>query len=148
MKYIQAPTNYEPTQNEKTLFLAGGITGTINWQSKLVEIIQDEDITIINPRQKQYKENKEDAKQQITWEHGYLKKVAAISFWFTEETLCPICLYELGTWSNSEKPLFVGINPNYKRKLDVEIQTKLARPEIEIVYSLNDLAKQIKEWAK
>ena len=55
-------------------------------------------------------------------------------------------MYELGKQSVGKKPLFIGIDSDYQRKKDVEIQTRLVRPEIKIVYSLNDLASQIKEW--
>lgn len=43
----------------------------------------------------------------------------------------------------TDKPLFIGIHPNYPRRQDVEIQTSLVRPDIKIVYSLQDLAEQI-----
>ncbi len=43
----------------------------------------------------------------------------------------------------TDKPLFVGVHPNYLRKRDVEIQTSLVRPEIQIAYSLEDLASQV-----
>jgi len=58
--------------------------------------------------------------------------------------LCPITLYELGTWLMTDKPLFVGVHPAYARRLDVEIQTRLVRPEVKIVYSLAALAELIK----
>lgn len=41
---------------------------------------------------------------------------------------------------------FIGIDPAYARTQDVLIQTKLARPEIEIVMSLDALAAQIKSY--
>ena len=40
----------------------------------------------------------------------------------------------------TNKPLFVGVDPNYQRFLDVKIQTKLARAEVVILESLTDLA--------
>ncbi|MEB3215903.1 MAG: hypothetical protein VKN72_06555 [Nostocales cyanobacterium 94392] len=43
----------------------------------------------------------------------------------------------------TDKPLFIGVHPNYPRRQDVEIQTNLVRPDINIVYSLEALAKQI-----
>jgi hypothetical protein len=46
----------------------------------------------------------------------------------------------------TDKPLFVGVHPDYKRRQDVEIQTELARPDIKIVYSLEALAKQVFEF--
>ena len=44
-----------------------------------------------------------------------------------------------------EVALFVGIHPEYKRKMDVEIQTALVRPEVTVVYSVEDLADQVYE---
>jgi hypothetical protein len=82
----------------------------------------------------------------------------AISFWFAEETLCPITLYELGQWSPKRvmynddageiighRRLFIGVHKNYGRRTDVELQTAMIRPEIQIVYSLQDLARQVRE---
>lgn len=78
-------------------------------------------------------------------EFDKLRKADFISFWFPSETICPIVLYELGAHSISTKPLVIGLDPEYKRRQDVEIQTKLVRPEIEIVYDLNSLANNIFE---
>ena len=150
MKYIECPEVYkENEKNEKSIFLAGGITECLNWQSELVKLLENENITLLNPRRKVFPVNNPNIdKEQITWEYHHLKKATAVSFWFPKETLCPITLYELGKQSAYEKPLFIGVHPEYKRKSDVEIQTGLIRPEIKIVYSLNDLAKQIKDWSR
>jgi nucleoside 2-deoxyribosyltransferase-like protein len=147
MKYIECPENYEG--NEKSLFLAGGITGTFDWQSKLVGLLKNEEIVLLNPRRKNYCSlDKNIEEEQIKWEYDYLDKANAVSFWFTPETLCPITLYELGKQSAGNKKLFIGIHPDYVRKRDVEIQTKLIRPDVEIVYSLENLAIQIKKEFK
>ena len=146
MKCIQCPETYK---EEPALFVAGGISGCADWQSEFVSMLANENITVLNPRRKVFIDNDgELSKEQIKWEFEYLKKASAVSFWFTEETLCPITLYELGKQSMDKKPLFIGVHPNYKRKFDVEFQTKQIRPEIEIVYSLKDLAEQVKNWAR
>ena len=44
----------------------------------------------------------------------------------------------------TEKPLYVGVHPQYSRRTDVEIQTSLVRPEVKIVYALEALAEQVK----
>jgi hypothetical protein len=75
-----------------------------------------------------------------------LHRADAISFWFPCETLCPITLYELGAWSRQDKPIFVGTHPDYKRRLDVQIQTELARPEIQVVHTLSGLANEVGLW--
>jgi hypothetical protein len=109
--------------------------------------LADLPLTILNPRRRNFPMNDPTAAAaQIAWEHRHLRKAGAVLFWFPSETLCPITLYELGAWSMSAKPLFVGTHPDYQRRLDVEIQTRLARPEVRVVSSLNDLAQQVRDW--
>ena len=131
-----------------SVFLAGGITNCPNWQKSMVKLLENTDLVIFNPRRKNFPINDPNAsEEQIKWEHKYLRIAGIISFWFCKETLCPIVLFELGRWSHYllQKVIFVGVHPYYKRIKDVEIQMKLEKPEIEIVYSLEDLANQIKE---
>ena len=136
MKYIECPEVYEnkiKLKDEKSLFLAGGISGCSDWQAKFVAMLNEENIVLLNPRRKHFDVNKkENEKEQITWEYNHLAKASAVSFWFPSETVCPITLYELGKQSADKKPIFIGVDPNYSRKRDVEIQIKLARPEIVI----------------
>lgn len=145
MKYIEAPTVYEG--EEKSLFLAGSITNAPDWQRIIVNLLKDEEIVILNPRRKHFSINDQKAAPtQIAWEYEHLRKATAISFWFSKETLNPIVLYELGAWSMSKKPVFVGIEPEYQRRRDVEIQTELVRPDVKIVNDLHALSEQIKLW--
>jgi hypothetical protein len=144
MKYIEAVAGDLLERGEVAVFLAGGITNCPDWQAEMVELLREADLTLLNPRRKDFPiGNPNAAMEQITWEHNRLCEASAILFWFPCETLCPIVLYELGAWSMTHKPLFVGLHPDYARRQDVEIQTKLARPRIQIVYSLHDLAKQV-----
>lgn len=146
MRYIECPDIFEG--KEKSLFLAGGITNCQNWQKELVDKLQNTNLVLLNPRRKKFDiYNKNMEEEQITWEFNHLKKASAVSFWFTKETLCPITLYELGSQIVSDKKIFIGIDQDYQRKRDVEIQTRLQRPEIKVVYSLEDLANQIKSWS-
>ena len=69
-----------------------------------------------------------------------------ILFWFPKESICPIALYELGAWCMTDKPLLIGVERQYERKIDIEEQTALIRPGIKIVYSLNDLAGQVMDY--
>src|SRR3989344_3487307 len=136
MKYIEAPAEY--LGNERSLFLAGGISNCYDWQKDLVQLLKDEEIVLLNPRRINFPMNdKNAAPEQIEWEHRHLRRAKAVSFWFPKETVCPITLYELGVQMMKNKPLFIGVHPEYERKLDVEIQTRLERPEIEIAYDLN-----------
>lgn len=91
MRYIEAPTIYRG--NGRSLFLAGGITGCPDWQSKLIDLLKNEDVVILNPRRKDFPINDPKAiEKQIVWEYNHLKKANAISFWFPKESICPIAL--------------------------------------------------------
>ena len=41
------------------------------------------------------------------------------------------------------KPVVIGMDPDYSRRLDVEVQTKLKKPHTLIVYGLEDLSDSI-----
>ena len=145
MKYIEAPTNYEYECLSKSVFLAGGITNCPDWQQQMVFFLDETPLALLNPRRNNFPIYDPDAAiEQITWEHKALRDAGSVLFWFPSETLCPIVLYELGAWSMTDKPIFVGVHPEYKRRMDVEIQTELSRSEVKIVYTLSDLARQIK----
>lgn len=153
IKYVEAVIDYVPEDNELTLFFAGGITNCPNWQKELLDLLapqlKDNNLTIFNPRRENFPiDDPNAAEEQITWEHNFLRKANAISFWFPKETMCPIVLYELGAWSMTKKPLFIGCHPDYERRQDVEIQTQLVRDDIDIVYSIRELGKQIINWVK
>jgi Nucleoside 2-deoxyribosyltransferase like len=147
MHYIEALQMYNG--KETSLFLAGGITGCPDWQKEMIEKLKDSPLVLLNPRRASFPiEERNAAREQIEWEHLHLRKATAISFWFPCETLNPIVLYELGAWSMTEKKLFVGVHPDYQRMQDVLIQTALARPDVQVVMSTDELAQQIVSWAK
>lgn len=142
MLYVESPETYNG--NLKSIFLAGGITGCRDWQMEMVVFLSHLDIAIFNPRRKNFPiQDPSAAEKQIKWEHEHLTKTNFISFWFCPETLNPIVLYELGYWITSDKTIFIGVDPDYQRRQDVEIQSSLVRPNLEIVYSVLDLTDQI-----
>lgn len=151
MKEIKSPERYVHDPNRRTLFLAGGITNCENWQKTVPSVMADTDLTLLNPRRGEFERNNPVMEQeQIEWEHQRLLEAGAHLFWFCEETLCPITLFELGKVIGlfPSKPLFVGTHANYERKRDIRIQMLLIRPEIEVVHSLDRLLSQVMEWAK
>lgn len=149
MIYIECP-NKLPKELEcyclsNCLFLAGGVSNCRDWQKEVLSKILDLDIVVLNPRRAEFDaSNKEIEKEQIQWEYEMLRKASVISFYFCEETICPITLYELGTWSHSDKQIIIGMDEKYSRRRDVEIQSSLIRPMEEIVYNLQDLVKEIR----
>lgn len=143
--YIEALQSYHG--KEPSLFLAGGITGCPDWQRDLTALLTNTPLVILNPRRAQFSPDEDAARQQIIWEHDHLRRATAISFWFPQETLCPITLYELGAWSMTPKKIFIGAHPNYQRLLDIQVQTSLVRPDIQPVTTIEDLAQAITTWA-
>lgn len=165
MKYIEAP-NYDleiarlnPADN---LFLAGSITGAQDWQKemafeecpiigfgasrKATRLIDH--FNVFNPRRMNFDASNPAVEQeQITWEYHCIHQCRYILFWFAPETLAPITLFELGSALNTHEHerIFIGIDPGYKRKNDVIIQTSLRNKALadKIVFSKDELAEQV-----
>lgn len=150
MIYVESPDTPEVPEN--SIFMAGGITNCPNWQQEMKLLLGGPDLMLLNPRRADFPIGDPSAAEaQIKWEYQMLRMAGAIMFWFPKETLCPIVLYELGAWSKANigvksKRIFVGVHPEYARRQDVEIQTALARPKVRIVYSLKDMAMQIRAY--
>ena len=145
LRHIVCP--HEAAVTEPSLFFAGGISNCPNWQSRLANLLADQDLTAFNPRRPDFPINDPAASDaQIKWEHQYLRSSNAVSFWFPKETVCPITLYELGTYTMGSSPIFVGVHPEYERDTELLAWTAVHRPHLKIVRSLEQLAEQIKIW--
>ena len=146
MRYVEALAEYDGPG--PSVFLAGGISGTFDWQADVVARLADLPLVVLNPRRRDFPMDDPTAAQaQIEWEFRHLRRATAVLFWFPPETLCPIALYELGGRAQvCEQPLFVGTHPDYQRRLDVDVQLKLARPEVTVVSDTAALARQVREW--
>lgn len=151
MKYVESPEIWR--DGKITLFLAGGITNCPNWQKEMVELLNHLDITVYNPRRENFPiDDPNAAFEQIKWEFTELDRVDMILFWFSRGSLNPIVLFEYGKWlmntrnkAPEYKTIFIGIDPEYERRRDVEIQTQLENNFYfsRIQYSLEDLANLI-----
>lgn len=138
-----------PEEKQVTIFLAGGISNCPDWQSSMIESFGESTtspyLILYNPRRAHINLKDIDvARQQIRWEHEQLVKSEVILFWFPKESICPITLFELGRWTGElNKTVFVGVDPDYSRKVDIEEQMKLVRPKMKIAESLSDLYEQV-----
>jgi len=142
MVYVECPN--VSTSNKKSLFLAGGISQCRDWQHLIVSKLHTFDIVVYNPRRASFDHDNQDvASEQIIWEEEKMRNADIIVFYFCRETLCPITLYELGIYNMTSKPIIIGMDPDYSRRIDVEVQTKLKRPEVPIVYGVNNLLKEL-----
>lgn len=152
MRYFEAPQEY--TTGQKAVFLAGGITDCPDWQQEVVKTLGHMAVDLLNPRRANFPiHDPSAAEAQIKWEFEHLRRADAILFWFCKETMCPIVLYELGCHSvlvdsrtGLPKTIFVGVEPNYPREQDVLIQTRLTRPAVRVVHSINALCAQVSAW--
>lgn len=137
---ITSPNTHEATTG--TLFLAGGITGCPDWQKPASELLLDRtNLIIFNPRRLEWnmENSEEESRKQIVWEHEHLQRSQYVMFWFPHETLCPISLFELGKYLMTDKTLIVGTHPEYQRRLDVVVQSRLVRPDLKIWSNLDDM---------
>ncbi|MFA6919806.1 MAG: nucleoside 2-deoxyribosyltransferase domain-containing protein [Candidatus Paceibacterota bacterium] len=146
IQYIESPSIEKA--EKPSLFLAGGITNCPDWQSEMVKKMDSEglDITVFNPRRKNYpREDPNAEKEQITWEYSRLREAQVLLFWFSPGSENPIVLFELGSALERNASVLVGVDPNYSRKRDVEIQVGLKNKNIKITYSLDDLLNEASE---
>jgi 5,10-methenyltetrahydromethanopterin hydrogenase len=104
-------------------------------------------VSLFNPRRDNFPINDPNAsKEQIKWEFDALADADMIIFWFSRGSLNPIVLYELGMWGNSRDiPIVIGIDDGYERRQDVEIQTELAREDVLIVDTLDEVVSLMKQ---
>ena len=130
-----------------TLYLSGGIVNCPDWQGELVELLNGVNCIPINPRVKDFQQGTDESYfGKVRLNRKMLDSSEAAVVWFPKEQLTPVALLELGSVLACDRPLFIGIENGYRRQVDVEIQTQLERPELDIVYSLRDLAEQVKAY--
>lgn len=99
---------------------------------------------VVNPRRENFDIlNEAETPKQIKWEHQYLAECSHIMFWFTEDTIQPITLFELGRITAGDKKIYIGCNLGYSRRLDVVEQMKLYRPDLKVHDSLDKLLEYI-----
>ena len=132
---ITAPSNETPIY--PSVFLAGRITNCKEWQKKVIEELEFEDISIFNPRQEHFDiTDKNAAYKQIQWEFERLEQMDIFSMYFcNDNSTQPICMYELGRNivrmqnrfpSGWEKRIIISVEDGYERVKDVLVQTELA----------------------
>jgi hypothetical protein len=128
MKYVEAPDTIHADASG-VLFLAGGITGCPDWQARALKMLKNTRYTILNPRRHFFPTDDHTARlEQVVWEYHGLRRADVILFWFPSETVQPVALYELGAALEAEKPVVVGADAKYVRRLDLELQLRVARP--------------------
>ena len=126
----QSPDPLPSLFSRHSVFIAGGISNCPDWQSRMVTHLDTTLYDVVNPRRVGgFDRTGATAREQIEWEHSALSKVDSCIFWFPEQTLCPITLFELGVMlsraSRHSLNLAIGWHPNYQRAFDLEVQIGL-----------------------
>ena len=131
-----------------SIFLAGGISNCPDWQRQVVAMLAGWDVVLFNLRRFAYPDAPGAARAQIEWEYSHLRRATAVLFWFPGgPSPCPIALFELGACTQwPDRRLFVGCDEAYPRRLDVEVQIGLARPEVPVASTLEGLTAQVAAW--
>lgn len=150
LKAPERPESYAPS----SVFLAGGITDVGDWQAELSNYLLARvpqssipRLDVFNPRRDHFDVNDPSQERiQITWEFDHLMRSTKVIFVFGGgESVQPITLYEYGRYLTLGKVLGVYLDPDYKRRDDVLIQTELTNPHIPIHASMNSLGSAILE---
>lgn len=142
-RYVECPDHHTPAPGERSVFLAGGITGTVDWQRTATAAFADTKVVVYNPRRKQFPiDDPSASSEQITWEHHYLHTVDLTVFWFPASdaavTTQPIAMFELGAAiTHPARQLVVGADPRYPRVLDIHHQLRLSRPDLTVHSTLD-----------
>ncbi|GAA4573278.1 nucleoside 2-deoxyribosyltransferase domain-containing protein [Planotetraspora kaengkrachanensis] len=135
MIHVEAPEGFDG--RTRSVFLAGGITDCPDWQAEVAAGLADLPVAVLNPRRAAFEDSPEAAAEQIGWEFRHLAACDTILFWFPgSRSVQPIALYELGMWAGRTKPIVVGADPAYARRLDVSVQLSHVRPGLVVHDSL------------
>jgi hypothetical protein len=136
-RHVQAPEEYE--EDGPSLFLAGGITGTVDWQAQAAAALDDLPIAILNPRRPvSWIDDPVRAAEQVAWEYRHLRRARALLWWFTADQIQPIALFELGAHARADRQVVVGADERYPRRQDVILQLGLARPDVTVHSTLEE----------
>lgn len=149
--YYECPDVYEPAPGDPVaVFLAGGITGVGDWQSRAVRLLRRLNVIVLNPRRRCFPiDDPAQTPVQIRWEHRHLHLPGVLTmFWFPPgDSVQPIAMLELGAALDSPaRRIVVGADPGYPRVDDVRWQTRLARPGTTVHATLNDTLAAVRAW--
>lgn len=146
---------YNLSNIKHKVFLGGAIDNgsAEDWQKKLVDILDREDILLFNPRRSDWNsnwspvaENKEFA-EQVNWELDHIELSEINIFYFPEHSKAPITLLELGLClARKPEKTFVFCHPNFYRVGNVEITTN--RYKGNFFTNLEDFLNRLKEELK
>jgi len=151
MRVVTAVESLEKKQGEISIFLAGGIQKTEEWQKKVIAALykefKDIPLVVYNPRRENFPiHDPNAATEQITWEYDALEVCDIFSMYYAGNTTSdqPICMYEYGkhlerrSRNNDLDRFVVSAEPTYSRYQDVVIQTALVSKNVFVGKNLEE----------
>ncbi len=155
-------TEYKPpvfpeVSYDTSIFLGGSIEmgEARDWQKEFVEKftkIKEEgywdgrEWSICNPRRDDWdntwKQTIKDPNffQQVSWELTYLDRCKHKVFYFAENTVSPITLFELGIF-NTHREVYICAHPDYLRRGNLEVYCHMYHETL--FSSLDEVIKEI-----
>lgn len=164
MRYIEAFSKNNESwfsrtgRHEFAIYLAGSISEFDNWQQKFVthfENLQGENLlhsfrhknlTVINPVRKEVNLKRSETKKQIMWESSHAKAADALVFFFSVGSDCSVSLYLYGKYLVSGKKIFVAIDKEHEKMLEIFAHTRIEKPDQNINYSLESLIEEVEHY--
>jgi hypothetical protein len=127
MQVIKPESDNQIVFGKTKIFLAGSIEmgSAEDWQSKLEELLIEDDVTIFNPRRVDWdsswvqRMSNPQFNYQVNWELDRLEQADIIFMYFSPDTKSPISLLELGAFKH--KKMIVCCPDGFWRKGNVEI---------------------------
>lgn len=140
----------------RTIFLAGPIQGTSDWQTVATKKIHDIDpgIVVASPR-KDYPKGDFVYEKQVDWETHYLRvaaNIGVIAFWLARQTVdtpgrayAQTSRFELGEWKMKHKTegarLIIGIEEGFGNARYIRRRFGQDCPDVEIVDDLDSMCR-------
>lgn len=122
---LEAPKRFDNYSNlGVTFFLAGTIDNgsSIDWQSELENYSDEINVTVFNPRRKNWNKNadSEELETQIKWELEHMERADYIIMNILGDSKSPISLLEMGLHARDKK-LFVFCPKSFYRYDNIRI---------------------------
>jgi hypothetical protein len=118
-----------------------------DWQSKIIDAVDDYNVIICNPRRKDWDENWDQSienvkfVEQVEWELANLEHADKIIMVLTKDSIAPISLLEFGLFARSGK-LVIYCPEGFWRKGNIDIVcSRYNVPQVEKFEELITLIK-------
>ncbi|MGW2090390.1 nucleoside 2-deoxyribosyltransferase domain-containing protein [Streptomyces sp. NPDC001880] len=149
VRVIESLEEYAPRPGEAKVFLAGGMHNCPDWRADAIAAFERSwsdrrPLALFSPRRGVFGTSGFN-EAMVGWEHFHLSRADLVFFWFpagnAHRPEQPIALYELGAAAAVGQPIAVGVEQDYRRRLDVLAQLHYARPELPVHHDLGSTVR-------